>query len=389
MNAHASDRPATPRLGLVWTLIIALPMLVLSAMILTQGKPPTDAIEGICVGGVWLLFNGLFLLMLRTGKTDRYRSVLFILTAIALIIFFGTQIRETRGSATVTEADVIAGDVPFCHMVIPMLLIPAALTQKVIFPGTMTGTFASIASMLVLWMGATIVLGRGWCSWVCFYGGFDEGFSRLAKRPRIKKIGRIWTFLPFAVLLAIVLSSAMTLSPTYCEWLCPFKTVTEFAAVTSLLALVQTVIFVALFAVLVVGLPILSKRRTQCGLFCPFGAFQSFFNKINVFDVRIDPDKCRGCGVCVQTCPTFSLDDESLQRGTPRITCTKCGKCVDACPAGAIAYHVKGTGAAARPNLARILFIYPAFVFLMAIGGGMLAQGLSRIIRWAFTGSMA
>ncbi|MHC4092937.1 MAG: 4Fe-4S binding protein [Planctomycetota bacterium] len=389
MNAQNRARPATPTLGLFWALVIALPMLLLSAMILTQGRPPADAIEGICVGGTWLLFNGLFLLMLTTGKTDRYRSVLFILAAIGLIIFFATEIWGTRGSPAVTEGDAIAGDVPFCHMVIPMILIPAALTQKVIFPGTMTGTFASIASMLVLWTGATIALGRGWCSWVCFYGGLDEGFSRLAKKPRIKRVHSIWTFLPFAVLLAVVLTSAMTLSPTYCEWLCPFKTVTELAAVTSLLILVQTVIFVTLFAVMVVGLPILTKRRTQCGLFCPFGAFQSFFNKTNVFDIRTDPDKCRECGVCVQTCPTFSLDEDSPQRGTPRITCTKCGKCVDVCPSGAVAYHVKGTGVAARPNLARILFIYPASVFLVAMGGGMLAQGLTRIIRWAITGTMS
>jgi polyferredoxin len=224
---------------------------------------------------------------------------------------------------------------------------------------------------------------------VCFYGGLDEGFSRLGKKPRIKRVKRVWTFLPYAILLAIVLTSAMTLNPTYCEWLCPFKTVTEFFAVTSLLILVQTVIFVTLFAVLVVGLPILTKRRTQCGLFCPFGAFQSFFNKTNVFDIRIDPSQCQGCGVCVQTCPTFSMDEDSPERGAPRITCTRCGKCVDICPSGAVCYHVKGTPVGSRPNLARILFVYPALVFLVAMGGGMLAVGLSRIIHLALTGSMS
>ena len=111
--------------------------------------------------------------------------------------------------------------------------------------------------MVVLWLGTSLALGRGWCSWGCFYGGLDEGFSRVLKKPVIKKIDRKWIYLPFAVLLVIVLTSALTLSPTYCEWLCPFKAVTEFAEVTSLTAVVQTVIFVSLFIGLVIVLPIL------------------------------------------------------------------------------------------------------------------------------------
>jgi ferredoxin len=65
----------------------------------------------------------------------------------------------------------------------------------------------------------------------------------------------------------------------------------------------------SLFFALVVALPILSRRRTQCGLFCPMGAFR--------------------------ICPTFSIDAASLDRGVPRLSCCKCGRCVDECPKGA------------------------------------------------------
>src|SRR3974390_1257866 len=104
--------------------------------------------------------------------------------------------------------------------------------------------FASIGTMLVVWLGVTIALGRAWCSWGCFYGGLDEGFSRIGRRPFLKSINRKWTYLPFAVLLAVALTSAATLTPTYCRWLCPFKAVTEFEAVTSATILVQTVLFI-------------------------------------------------------------------------------------------------------------------------------------------------
>ena len=242
--------------------------------------------------------------------------------------------------------------------------------------------------MVVLWLGASLALGRGWCSWVCFYGGLDEGFSRLARKPVIKRINPQWTYLPYAVLLVVVLTSAVALAPTYCEWLCPFKAVTEFGAVTSLKAVVQTVIFVSLFVGLVIVLPILTRRRIQCGLFCPFAAFQSWTNALNVFDVRIDPSRCVECKRCLQTCPTFSLDEASIRSGRTRLSCTKCAQCVDSCPRGAVSFHIKGTRVGVSAERARLLFLYPAYLLATAIGGSMIVGALWRILRLVTTGSM-
>lgn len=97
--------------------------------------------------------------------------------------------------------------------------------------------------MVVLWVVATLVLGRGFCSWGCFYGGWDDGFSRFRKKPVIKKISESWKWMPFAVLIMVALTAAFTLAPTYCEWLCPFKAVTEFEKVTSVKTAAQTGIF--------------------------------------------------------------------------------------------------------------------------------------------------
>lgn len=379
--------PAIGR-GPLRAILLALPMLLLTAMMMTGGRLPRDPLIAICLLATWVFLNAVFFLMLKTGRTDRYRSILYVAMAVGFVITFIPSILEARGSAALTEADMIQGDTPFCHLVIPMILIPAALTRTVIFPGTLLGAKYGIMSMVVLWLGATLVLGRAWCSWVCFYGGLDECFSRLPKKPRIKRIDRRWTYLPIGVLLAMVLLSAATLSPAYCEWLCPFKAVTEFVAVTSVLVLIQTVIFVVLFLGLVIILPILTKRRTQCGLFCPMGPLQSLANKINVFEIRIDREKCRDCRLCLDQCPTFSLDEQSVKRGRTLLTCTKCGRCVDACPRGAAYYHIKGTALGVKAETARLLFLYPAFLFLAAVGGGMIAGGLWRLLKLVTTGSM-
>jgi polyferredoxin len=226
------------------------------------------------------------------------------------------------------------------------------------------------------------------CSWFCFFGGLEDGFSRILKRPILRNINVKWTYLPYAVLLGVVLLAALTLSPTYCEWLCPFKTVTEFVEVTSVKLLIQTVIFLSLFVGLVVLLPILTKRRTQCGLFCPLGAFQSLTNKTNPFEVRVDPEKCGQCMKCIQICPTFSISPESIAEGRTGTSCTKCGKCIDACPQQALFYHVKGTSLISRFDRYRLLFLYPAFIILTAMAGRFVQDSIVKVAKLIATGSM-
>jgi len=384
-------KPSPFQLGWGKSLLLALPMLLLTALmtfgqVMSSGQPESLVLLATLL--VWVFLNVLFFLMLKTGRTDRYRALLFVVMALGFIVFFMTTIIETRGSLALTGANMVSGETPFCHLVIPMIIIPAALTRTIIFPGSLLAGFASVAGMIVIWTGASLVLGRAWCSWGCFYGGLDDGFSRLLKKPVIKNINRKWTYLPYAVLLGIVLTSAITLTPTYCEWLCPFKTVTEFEAITSIETVIKAVIFVSLFVSLVVVLPILTRRRTQCGLFCPLGAVQNWTNKVNVYDVRIDPEKCTHCGHCVTNCSTFSLDDSCMTSGRTLISCSKCGKCIDICPRQAISYHVKGTRPGAHQLAARLLFLYPAFLFLATFGGGMLISAIWRILRLVTTGSM-
>ncbi len=66
----------------------------------------------------------------------------------------------------------------------------------------------------------------------------------------------------------------------------------------------------------------------------------------------------------------------------------KCGKCIDLCPKGALSYHVKGTAPAAKGDGQRLLFIYPAFLFLAIMGGGMVNDAVLRIIKLVATGHM-
>jgi ferredoxin-type protein NapH len=330
------------------------------------------------------LMVGLFYLMMRTGETYRWRRIFFVALGFLFPVGFIASLLAIRGSMSIPIERMIAGDTPFCFLAIPMLIVPAALSRTIIFPGSILPTSTndkSIAVMVALWLAATLVLGKGWCSYGCFFGGIEEGFAAIRKRPWLRRLHPSLRLMPWAVLAAIVLLSAATYSPTYCEWLCPFKAVTEFPQVRSAQTAVQFGVFSALFAGLVVALPVATKKRTQCSFLCPFGAFQSLFSRLSLFDIRVDRAACAGCvTLCTSSCPTLSLDRRSVEAGGTLSSCTRCGACVDTCRKGAAVWHIKGTPIGMRPETARLLYLYCAWGFATMFGGTIIAGSIQTIL---------
>jgi ferredoxin-type protein NapH len=384
-----SQAPPAPgrkaRRGIGKSLLLTLPMLLWSLLMFSRALAQRGAAVKIAAAATLVLMVALFFLMVRTRETYRWRRIFFVALGFLFPIGFIYQIVAVRGSMGIPIEEMLAGNTPFCFLVIPMMIIPAALTRTIIFPGSILPTASnphSIAVMIGLWLAATLVLGKGWCAFGCFFGGIEEGFAAVARKPRWRDIGPRWRLAPWAVLAAIVLLAAATFEPTYCIWLCPFKTVTEYVQVRSFETALQAGIFVTIFLGLVVVLPLLTKRRTQCAFFCPFGAFQSLFNKVNVFDIRIDRDKCgtADCKLCQRNCPTLALDRQSLEAGGTLLSCMKCGACVDVCHKEAAVWHIKGTGLAA-PEKARLMYLYAAWAFATMFGGSIIANSLETIVR--------
>jgi len=257
------------------SLLYTLPMFLITFILMTGGKPNfTDPAPALATLIAFLLVNVLFFLMHYTGNTDKYRAVLFIIFALSLSFTLIHNMIEMRSSMSFSQADVMECKIPFCHLVIPMMILPAAFTKSIIS----REYFRRFCEHIV--DGCFMVVGNS-CTWQgilqlgMFYGGWDDGFSRIRKKPVIKKISDLWKWMPFAVLIMVVLTAALTLTPTYCSWICPFKAVTEFEQVTSVESAAKAGVFLSLFGGLVVVLPILTKKRTQCSFLCPLGAINS------------------------------------------------------------------------------------------------------------------
>jgi ferredoxin len=67
----------------------------------------------------------------------------------------------------------------------------------------------------------------------------------------------------------------------------------------------------------------------------------------DVATLRLDPEKCAGCGICLEVCPHGVLAmDEGRARIANRDACMECGACARNCPAHAVSVQV-GVGCAA------------------------------------------
>ena len=367
-------------------LLLTIPILLWSLLMFFHPGSSSEW-QSLAAAAITCAFMvALFFMMMRTGTTYRWRRWFFVSLGVLFPVGFIHNLFVARGSMGIPMEEMIAGRTPFCFMPIPTLILPAAFTRTVAFPGSIASgggaASAGIAAMVGLWLALTLVMGKGWCSYACFFGGIEEGMSAIPKRTRIRKLDPRLRFVPWAVLLAMVLLSFALFEPAYCMWLCPFKAVTEYVAARNLLGLIQNVIFIILFAGLVIVLPYLTRKRTQCSWFCPFGAFQSIFNKISIFDIKIDQSRCKPCVACQNACPNLSLSKDSIARGEALMSCMKCGACVDACPRQAAVWHIKGTSVAVKPERARLLFLYSAWALAIMFGGSIIAQGISTILHF-------
>jgi len=52
--------------------------------------------------------------------------------------------------------------------------------------------------------------------------------------------------------------------------------------------------------------------------------------------VKINQEKCTGCGLCVEVCPVEAISMEDDKAKIDAEKCVDCGQCVEECPNEAI-----------------------------------------------------
>ena len=216
---------------------------------------------------------------------------------------------------------------------------PIGAVQAVI--GSSKFQFAYYVVGLLLLIG--VLLGRVVCGFLCPFGWFQELLHKIPSKKFSTKKLHILTYLKYVILLLFVIVLPMTLvnevgmgDPFFCKYICPAG-ILEGGIPLSLADPGIRASLGALFtwkSCILLGVVVLSVffYRPFCKWLCPLGAFYGLCNKISMYRLEVDADKCTACGACSRVCKM----DVDVFRTPNHAECIRCGDCMASCPHQAI-----------------------------------------------------
>ena len=191
-----------------------------------------------------------------------------------------------------------------------------------------------------------VLLGRFICGFLCPFGWFQELLHKIPTKKLSTKKLKPLTYLKYAVLLVMVFLLPAFLvndvgmgDPFFCKYLCP-QGVLQGAIPLSLansgiraaLGSLFTWKFSILLAVIVLSVVF---YRPFCKWLCPLGAFYALFNRVSLFQIKVDKNKCISCGKCAGACKM----DVDVTKAPNHTECIRCGMCVRACSTSAVSFR--------------------------------------------------
>ena len=190
-----------------------------------------------------------------------------------------------------------------------------------------------------------VLLGRFVCGFLCPFGWFQELLHKIpfkkfsTKKLKPLRFMKYGILLVFVILLPLLVTNALGMGdPYFCKYICP-QGVLEGAIPLSLANVSIRAALGKLFTwkfgiLLIVVLLSLMFYRPFCKWICPLGAVYALFNRVSLLQMKVDADKCVGCGKCESVCKM----DVDVRKHPNHAECIRCGACVKACPTEAICY---------------------------------------------------
>ncbi len=183
-----------------------------------------------------------------------------------------------------------------------------------------------------------IVFGRAQCGWICPFGFLQDLIYIKIKRISIKKI---FLYTKYIILILMLPISMITLEPVFCQFICPSGTL--FAGIPQVLldkglrAIIGILYWWKITLMILIIISFIFIKRFFCRVLCPLGAFYSFFNRISLYQIKVDKAKCTRCNRCEEVCPV----DIKIYEDEKNPECVRCNKCLRVCPFKAISSSYK------------------------------------------------
>ncbi len=183
-----------------------------------------------------------------------------------------------------------------------------------------------------------ILGGRFICGFLCPFGFFQELLYKL--RTFKIKLPKIFSYFKYIVLFFLTIIGVYITGETLFCKICPAGTIgggiPQLAFEPELRDLIGPHFYMKYAGLLLTVIFSILIERPFCRVICPLGALLGLLNKITIFQLKIDPDKCNGCKICYKVCPidikVYEIDKNSINS----MECIKCLRCKSACPQNAI-----------------------------------------------------
>ncbi len=192
------------------------------------------------------------------------------------------------------------------------LPIPAVILGGPLFRGT--GFF-----MLILFAATLLLVGPGWCSYLCYMGSWDSAMARVKKKPA-SIAGNIHHY-RFAMLFTFIFAVPGM----------------RFLSISVGIAVAAALVFVAIGVLIMLVLSLRRGTMIHCTAYCPLGTVAVLAGRISPFRMKIG-DNCTDCLKCIPACRYNALTKKHIKMKKPGYSCTLCADCHSACPHGAIEY---------------------------------------------------
>ena len=191
-----------------------------------------------------------------------------------------------------------------------------------------------------------VLLGRFICGFLCPFGWLQELLHKIPTKKLSTKKLKPLTYLKYVILAvmvvllpAIIVSDVGIGDPFFCKYLCPqgvLEGAIPLSAVNAGIRAALGSLFTWKLTVLltVVVLSVLFFRPF-CKWICPLGAFYALLNKVSLFQMKVDKNKCVSCGKCARVCKM----DVDVTKTPNHTECIRCGMCISTCPTDAVQFR--------------------------------------------------
>lgn len=215
------------------------------------------------------------------------------------------------------------------------LPIAALMNLKAwILTGTLSRIHPAGTLLLIAFLAASLIFRKSFCGWLCPVGTVSEFLARAGRQAFGRNV-HLPRFLDVALrgikylLLALFLYAVASMSVAEIRQFLdsPYGIVDDVKMLNFFRELERTGAIV--LAVLAIGS--IFVQNFWCRYFCPYGALMGLAAQASPLRIRRDKDLCIDCAKCAKACPAALPVDRLITIHSAE--CMTCMQCVASCPA--------------------------------------------------------